>query len=278
VAVAPIEVIDPDDPRLVDYRDLTDAQLRRDRREVESPDGRFIVEGHLAVAKLLASPYPIVSLLIADTQWPRVAPLLDAPAQFPCFVATRTVLDATVGFRLHRGLVASARRLPAREPAALLHGARTVAVMEGINDHENLGGLFRNAAAFGVDAVLLDPTCADPLYRRSVRVSLGHALTVPFARFSRDGWPAAPAAFADRGFITLALTPAADATPLDSVRLAPDARVAVLLGAEGPGLRPTTLAAADQRVRIPLAHGVDSLNVSVAAAIALHHVARLTHY
>jgi tRNA G18 (ribose-2'-O)-methylase SpoU len=274
VTVEPIEIVDHDDPRLADYRHLSDAQLRRDRRDASSPEGRFIVEGHLAVAKLLSSPYPLVSLLVAHAQWPRVAPLLDTAVRSPCFVAPQAVLDATVGFKLHRGVVASARRLPQPDPAALLEGARTVAVLEGINDHENLGGLFRNAAAFGVDAVLLDPTCADPLYRRSVRVSLGHVLGVPFGRFSRGDWPA-PATFAARGFTTVALTPASDAAPLESLRLAPDERVAVLLGAEGPGLAPATLAAADGRVRITLAPGVDSLNVSVAAAIALHHLAQL---
>lgn len=275
MAATPTEIRDPRDPRLADYRDLTDAALRRDRQDAGSPDGRFIVEGHLALARLLDSPYPVVSLLAAESQWPRVAPMVDHAPALRCFVAPQDVLDATVGFRLHRGVVASARRIPLRSPADLVRDARTIVVLEGINDHENLGGLFRNAAAFGVDAVLLDPTCADPLYRRSVRVSLGHVLAVPFTRFARHEWPAALADLAVRGFVTLALTPAAQATPLDDLLLAPEDRVAVLLGAEGPGLAVATLAGAEQQVRIPLAPGVDSLNVSVAAAIVLHHLARL---
>lgn len=274
VASTPTEIHDPHDPRLADYRDLTDAQLRRDRQDTDSPEGRFIVEGRLALARLLESPYPVVSLLAAEAQWPRVAPLVDHQPALPCFVAPQDVLDATVGFRLHRGLVASARRLPLRPPADLLRDARTIAVLEGINDHENLGGLFRNAAAFGVDAVLLDPTCADPLYRRSVRVSLGHVLGVPFTRFSAQDWPTALGDLSRWGFTTVALTPASTATALHELRLAPEDRIAVLLGAEGPGLTDAALGAAQHRVRIPLAAGIDSLNVSVAAAVALHHLAR----
>jgi tRNA G18 (ribose-2'-O)-methylase SpoU len=180
-------------------------------------------------------------------------------------------MAALTGFDFHRGVLASAGRLPLPAVDDLLAPARTVAVLEGLNDHENLGALFRNAAAFGVDAVLLDPTTADPLYRRSVRVSAGHVLRVPWTRL--EEWPVGLDALRDRGFVVVALTPAAGAEPIDRfARDLPD-RVALLLGAEGPGLSAAALARADRRVRIPIAAGVDSLNVATAAAVAFHAVA-----
>jgi tRNA G18 (ribose-2'-O)-methylase SpoU len=153
--------------------------------------------------------------------------------------------------------------------ADLVAGARRLLVLEAVNDHENIGALFRNAAAFGVDAVVLDPTTSDPLYRRSTRVSLGHVLMVPFARVADGDWPAALDELRTLGFTTLALTPAADAEPLGRVVVEAPDRVALVLGAEGPGLTAGALAATDRRVRIPMAPGVDSVNVATAAAIAL---------
>jgi tRNA G18 (ribose-2'-O)-methylase SpoU len=179
------------------------------------------------------------------------------------------LLSDVVGFRLTRGVLASADRLPAVPAADVLAGATRVAVLESLNDFENLGALFRNAAAFGVDAVLLDAQCADPLYRRSVRVSMGHALRVPFAVLPGP-WTAALAALREAGFTLLALTPHADAMPLASV--VPPDRWAVLLGAEGPGLTAAARSAADACVRIPMAPGVDSLNVATAAAVAFAHL------
>ena len=174
------------------------------------------------------------------------------------------VMAAAVGFHLTRGVLASADRAPEPVLPGLLAAARRVLALEGINDHENLGALFRNAAALGADAVLLGPRCADPLYRRSVRVSMGHVLRVPFARGPL-------AALREAGLTVLALTPHPPAVPLSTVdRSVP--RAALLVGAEGPGPSPEALAAADVRVRIPMASGVDSLNVATAAAIALHHL------
>jgi len=183
------------------------------------------------------------------------------------FVADRAVMGAVAGFDIHRGAVAIAGRLPLPPLDRLLDGARTIAVLEGINDHENLGALFRNAAGLGVDAVLLGPRCADPLYRRSVRVSMGHVLRVPFARL--PSWPELRSALA--GFTVLALAPHPPSMPLSTVDPS-EPRLALLLGAEGPGLTAEALAAADARVRIPMASGVDSLNVATAAAIALYHL------
>ena len=191
-------------------------------------------------------------------------PDLDA-GEAPAFVVDKWLLSEVVGFRVTRGVLASADRPAPQEPEGVIAGARRLVVLEALNDFENLGSLFRNAAAFGVDAVLLDERCADPLYRRSVRVSMGHVLRVPFAVLP-DPWPASLGLLREVGFTLLALTPQQPSTPLRELPT-PD-RWAVLLGAEGPGLRPETLALADQRVRIPMAGEVDSLNVATAGAVA----------
>jgi tRNA G18 (ribose-2'-O)-methylase SpoU len=206
------------------------------------------------------------------------APVAPGGAPVPLIVRPQDEVAAVAGFAFHRGVLASADRLPLAPVADVLTGARRVAVLEGLGDHENVGALFRNAAAFGVDAVLADPRTADPLYRRSIRVSLGHVLRVPWTRIAggRDGLAALHAA----GFTTVALSPAPDAEPINELaaELAAAERdrptfVALLLGAEGPGLTDEALRHADRRVRIPIADGVDSLNVATAAAIAFHRLA-----
>lgn len=250
-----IEVDDPADERLADYVGLTDADLAR------RGGGVFLAEGVLVIRRLLESRYPVRSLLLAANRVGALADVLDR-VDAPVYVASQAVMDAVVGFPIHRGALAAADRVPLPSVAEVVAAARLVGVVEGINDHENMGSLFRNAAAFGVDAVLLSADCCDPLYRRSVRVSLGHVLHVPFTTLGSPNEL--------DGFTTMALTPAVDAEVLGDV--APGGRVAVLVGAEGSGLRPETLAAADRRVRIPMAPGVDSLNVATAAAIAFHHL------
>ena len=250
---AVVEVDDPADPRLFDFVELRDGR---------SPEGAFIVEGLNPLAELVTSPYPTRAVLVAHSKVDRVAPLLRG-IDAPLYVGNMPLLRATVGFNLHRGVVASAQRLPVVDPLAIAQHARHVAVLEDLNDVENLGNLFRSARALGVDAVLLDPRTADPLYRRCVRVSMGHVLHVPFARF--DSWPAPLDHLRTIGFTVAALTPSPDATPVDEVRAE---RVAWLLGAEGAGLTDAAMDRADVRVRIPMAHGVDSLNVGTAAAIA----------
>ncbi len=260
------EVSDAEDPRLTDYIGLTDPDLRR---RAEADGGFFIVEGLLAIERLLSlGTWPVRSVLVTDKAQARLA--LDLlPDEASVLVASPTVLRATVGFNLHRGAVASVdRRLPwSEDPAELLAGTRRVAVLEGINDHENLGSLFRNAAAFGIEALVLDPTCADPLYRRCVRVSMGHVLAVPFARAKHPIEVAAAA-----GLTTLALTPGTAADDIADVAADPPERVAWALGSEGPGLTAAALASADRQVRIPVCGGVDSVNVATAAAIAFHAV------
>jgi tRNA G18 (ribose-2'-O)-methylase SpoU len=202
----------------------------------------------------------------------RIAALRDVldPLDVPVYAVDKWLLSEVVGFRVTRGILASADRGAPHEPGAVLADARRVAVLEGLNDFENLGALFRNAAAFGIDAVLLDPQCADPLYRRSVRVSMGHVLQVPFAVLA--GWPGALSVLRSRGFTLLALTPDRSATVLGDVTVPP--RWATLFGAEGPGLSAAALAAADEQVRIPMAAGVDSLNVATAAAVTFAHLSR----
>jgi tRNA G18 (ribose-2'-O)-methylase SpoU len=268
-----VTVDDPDDRRLAPYRNLTDAAIRR---KVEDGQEVFVVEGHLGVANLLASSYEVHSMLLADSRADALADLTAAvcAAGGDVIVAPRPVLVRTVGFNLHRGVVALGVRPPPPDPDLVLVEARrqpepVLALVEGVNDHENLGALFRNAAAFGVAAVLLDATSADPLYRRSIRVSMGHVLRTPWARIGV--WPAGIARVEAAGFTVVALTPARSAPVLSSL---PTGRpVAVLVGAEGPGLRAETLGAARVRARIPMAPGVDSLNVATAAAIAFHHFA-----
>jgi tRNA G18 (ribose-2'-O)-methylase SpoU len=264
VAVDVIEVADPADPRLADFRDLTDADVRPDRR------GVVIAEGANVVERLAASPYPMRAVIGVRARIEALRPVLD-PLDGPAFVVDKWVLSDVVGFRVTRGVLASATRPAAQEAATLLAGARRVAVLEALNDFENLGAVFRNAAAFGVDAVLLDPRCADPLYRRSVRVSMGHVLRVPFAVLGGE-WPASLEVLRQHGFDVLALTPSAGAEPLRDVAPSPS-RWAVLLGAEGPGLTAAAMARADRLVRIPMAAGVDSLNVATAAAVAFAHLA-----
>jgi len=207
------------------------------------------------------------SLLGVDRRFDELGADLDG-VDAPAYVTDAATMADVVGFHLNRGVLAVADRAPRPDVDELVRGARVLAVLEGVNDHENLGSLFRNAAALGVDGVLLGPRCADPLYRRAVRVSMGHVLRVPFAEL--DGpWPGALDRLRAAGLRVAALTPAADAVPLSRAGLAGE-RVALLLGAEGPGLTAEALAAADVRVRIPMATGVDSLNVATAAAVAFH--------
>ena len=248
---------DPDDPRLADYRGLRDPATRV---AYEREHGVFVVEGALAIANLLTSPYAVRSLLVTPAMAERVG-----ETGATTYVTTREVMAEVAGFDVHRGALAVAVRPPEREPADVLRDARTVLALERLNDHENVGVLFRVARALGADAVLLDAETCDPLYRRAVRVSLGHVLHVPFAR-TPDLLGALGA------FTTVALTPAAGTRVED---VTPPVRVALLLGAEGPGLRPETVERADVTARIAMRPGVDSLNVATAAAIALHRFARV---
>lgn len=259
-----VVVEDLDDARLADYRHLREPNVRA---RIERNAGIFTVEGWLSLEALVESPYPVRSALVAEQHAARAQSIVD-PA-VPVYCVPESALERVTGVHFHRGVVGVAERPTPRSPEAVLAGARRVLVVEGVNDYDNLGSLFRNAAAFGVDAVLLDPTTTDPLYRRSTRVSLGHVLRVPFARAEREAWPDILGDLRRDGIALLALTPAADALPIGAVVGKLPDRVAVLVGAEGPGLSDEAMAAADHRVRIPMTPGTDSVNVATAAAIAL---------
>jgi len=263
--VAIERVQDLDDPRLADYRHLREPSRRMG---LERRRGIFTVEGRLSVAALLRSPYRVRSVLVAAEHEARMASEL--ASDVPLLSLPRDAMADVTGVHFHRGVLAVGERGELPSVLDLAAGAVRLLVLEGVNDHENVGALFRNAAAFGVDGVILDPTTADPLYRRATRVSLGHVLHVPFARVEEDGWPAALGDLRSAGVTVLALTPTSDAEPIGAVAAdgGPN-RVALLLGAEGPGLTRGALAAADRAVRIPMVRGVDSVNVATAAAIAL---------
>jgi tRNA G18 (ribose-2'-O)-methylase SpoU len=263
----PIPITDPADPRLGDYAALTDARLRK---RYEHERGVLIAEGPNPVRELVDSPYPLRSVLVAEERVRFLASLPRA-REVPVYVLPRHVLYEVVRFRLHQGVLACGGRLPPAEPAQVVRSAHRVTVLEGLNDHENLGSLFRTIRGLGGDGVLLGPGCADPLYRRSVRVSMGHVLHVPFARVPTiaSGLASLHAA----GFTTIGLTPDPTAVDLRDVEVADDERVALLLGAEGPGLSDAALDGVQRRVRIRMHAGVDSVNVAVAGAIALHALA-----
>ena len=254
-----VRVDDPDDPRLDDYRRLNEQAYRR-RHE---GDRIFVAEGYLAIDRVIDSGHRLRSVLLQPSRVERFAHHLRALHEVPVLVADAEVIAAVVGFDLHRGVVAIAERRPLHPVAGIAATARRVAVLEGLNDPENVGVIARSARALGIDALVLDPTCTDPYARRTVRVSLGEVLHLPVARAER--WPDDLDRLTAAGFETWAMTPIGDD---DVWTLAPPDRLAILLGAEGPGLTPATLARATRRVAIPIAEEVDSLNVGHAAAIA----------
>lgn len=260
--IVPVSALD--DPRLADYTHLR-APSRR--MALERARGIFTVEGRLSIEALLDSDYVVRSLFVAEEHVQRVATLVHTDA--PIYTMPAKAMEEVTGVHFHRGVLAVAERPELPDVGTLVASARRLLVLEAVNDHENIGALFRNAAAFGVDAVILDPTTTDPLYRRSTRVSLGHVLRIPFARVEEGGWPSALADLRGAGFVTLALTPSPDAEPIGRVVAERPERVALVLGAEGPGLTDAAESAAGRRVRIPMAAGVDSVNVATAAAIAL---------
>ncbi len=265
----PIHITDPGDPRLADYADLKDAALRD--AEFRGVRGRFIAESELVVRALIASGFPVASVLIESG---REVKLADALARLdpsvPVFIADRRVLEGITGFAFHRGVLACGVRPPPVDWRTVASRARVLVIAEGISNADNMGAIFRNTACIVGEgaAVLLAPGCCDPLYRKSMRVSIGHALRVPFARV--EPWPDALVALYDLGFVTIALSPSPEAIPIREWSAAGCWGLpAFLIGAEGPGLRAASLNAARVRVRIPMAPGADSLNVATALAVAL---------
>ena len=260
----PLEVTDADDPRLADYRALKE-------RHLNAEGGRFVAESERVVRRLLASALPVHSVLATP---PRLRALDDAlapsrRADVPIYVAAQPVLDAIAGFHVHRGCLAIGERPGAR---ALPAGARGVVVLEDLVDVDNLGVIARNAAAFGADALVLSPRCADPFYRKAIRVSLGAVFDLPIVRLAR--WPDDLDVLRELGFSLVAAVLSATATPLP--RFQTPARWALLLGAEGPGLSPGAVLRSHHSVTIPMSTstGADSLNVATAAAVMMYALAR----
>lgn len=262
-----IPISDPADPRVEGYREIRE-------RDLVGRAGHFVAEGEVVLKTLLSgrSPHRLASLLIAEKRIAGLMPLLaQLPEAVPVYAAAQAVMDATVGFAIHRGILGlgvKAEPLALDAALAALPERATVAVLSAIANHDNLGGLYRNAAAFGVDLVILDSDCCDPLYRKAIRVSVGAALTVPTVK----GGAAAGilAALAAHGFEILGLSPHGETVLADYLR---PARVAAAFGAEGPGL-PEAVLARTRTVRIPMAAGFDSLNVATTAGIVLHHLSR----
>lgn len=256
----PVLITDPADARLGDYLGLRDPQ---GRRVSEERAGFFVAEGITVLERVIDSTLAIRSVLLLPKRWDRLAPMLER-IDAPVYLAERDVLEAITGFDLHRGVVAAVQRPAEPSLAEALSRADLVLVAEGLNDPENLGAIARSARAFGADALLLDPTCADPFARRTVRVSMGELIGLPVVRLRE--WPNELGDIAAAGFTVVALTPALDATPLDEITAR---KVALVLGAEGPGLTAAAQRGATVRARIPIDPGVDSLNVGHAAAVAL---------
>ncbi|MFH8790117.1 TrmH family RNA methyltransferase [Streptomyces roseoverticillatus] len=261
-----ITIDDPADPRLHDYTGLTDVELRRRR---EPAEGLFIAEGEKVIRRARHAGYEMRSMLLS-AKWVDVMRDVIEEAPAPVYAVSPELAERVTGYHVHRGALASMQRKPLPTAAELLRTTRRVAVMEAVNDHTNIGAIFRSAAALGMDAVLLSPDCADPLYRRSVKVSMGAVFSVPYARL--ETWPRDLEIVREAGFRILALTPDEKATSIDAAAPHRLDRVALMLGAEGSGLSTRALMAADEWVRIPMAHGIDSLNVGAAAAVSFYAV------
>lgn len=292
-----IDIADPDDPRLADYVALRDASLRR---SLESKRGLFIAEGEKVIRRALAAGYAPRSFMLAQRWLPGLADVLAPHAGVPTYVVSEALAERVTGFHVHRGALASLHRRPPTPMAELLGVRRLVvaedtvdhtnarcskkysapdpthelrkrsriAVLEGLTDHTNVGACFRSAAAMGVDAVLVTPTCADPLYRRSVRVSMGTVFQVPWTRI--DDWPAGIQQLKDAGYVVAGMTLGEDAITLDELVAEDHENLALVFGSEGHGLTPQTDRLLDRRVTILMMHGVDSLNVAASSAVAFY--------
>lgn len=259
-----LRVQDPADPRLDDYTGLTDVALRSRR---EPAEGLYMAESAEVIGRALDAGHRARSVLLEERWLEPLSDLLDRMGDIPVYAAAPEVVRQITGFRMHRGALAAMHRpaLPAVDDLLSAPGVRRVVVLEDIVDHTNVGAIIRSVAALAADAVLVTPRCADPLYRRSVRVSMGTVFQVPWTRI--EPWPDGIAVLRERGFTVAALALTPDAVSLDDFD-APE-RLVLVLGTEGEGIAPRTLAQVDVQVRIPMAGGVDSLNVAAAAAVAM---------
>ncbi|MEP9365047.1 RNA methyltransferase [Nocardioides sp. CN2-186] len=262
-----VEISDPADPRLGDYRDLRDVELRK---SFEAEHGLFLAEGEKVVRRAVEAGFAPRSFLMAPRWVDGLADVL-AATDAPCFVLAESLAEDVTGFHVHRGALASLERRPLPSVESVLDGARSVLVLEDLVDHTNVGAIFRAGAALGFDGVLLAPRCADPLYRRSIKVGMGAVFTTPWTRLP-DWYDALPSLSA-LGFTTVALTLTEDSEPIEDVVAGLD-RVALVLGSEGHGLSPRWEQSADRRAIIPMRAGIDSLNVAAASAVACYVTAR----
>jgi len=261
------EVDRADDPRLGDYRDLRDVSLRK---HLEAEHGLFIAEGEKVVRRAVEAGFEPRSFLMAPRWLDGLADVLERSA-VPCYVVPEALAEEVTGFHVHRGALASLHRRPLPDLDVVLAGARSVLVLEDIVDHTNVGAIFRSGAALGFDAVLLSPRCADPFYRRAIKVGMGAVFSTPWTRL--PDWYGALPTLTERGFTTVALTLAEDAQPIEDAVAGLD-RVALVLGSEGHGLSPRWESSADRRAVIPMREGIDSLNVAAATAVACYVTAR----
>ncbi|HEY3006298.1 MAG TPA: RNA methyltransferase [Kribbellaceae bacterium] len=261
-----IRVEDAADQRLAEYVDLRDVNARK---LLEAEHGIFIAEGEKVIRRAAEAGFEPRSFLLAERWLESLDDVLARWPQTPVYVVTPELAERVTGFHVHRGALASYLRRPTADLDAVLAGARRVVVLEDVVDHTNVGAIFRCAAGLGFDAVVIAPRCADPLYRRSIKVSMGSVFTLPYARL--DDWRGGLEALAHKGFRTVALTPAPDAVPLDrAARELADEKVALLFGTEGEGLSGHWMDSAEVRVRIPMRRGIDSLNVAASAAVACY--------
>jgi tRNA G18 (ribose-2'-O)-methylase SpoU len=267
----PIEITDPADERVRDYFSLTDVALRK---KLEPERGLYLAESEKVIRRAIGAGHRPRSFLMAKRWLTDLADLVEQAesGDVPVYVAEAAVIQAMTGFHLHRGALASMHRPPLVAPEVLLHSASQqkasrVVILEDIVDHTNVGAVFRSAAALGVDAVLITPRCADPLYRRAVRVSMGTVFQVPWTRI--DQWPEGLQVLRDNGFTVAAFALTDEATSLDDLTAHQPDRLAVIFGAEGDGLSRRVVQGADLVVKIPMAGGVDSLNVAAASAVAM---------
>ncbi len=255
-----IEVADPSDSRLADFTNLRDVQLRT---QLEADRGIYLAEGEKVIRRALVAGHEPKSFLLAPRWLDPLAEVL-AATDAPVYVLSEAAIEKLTGFHVHRGAIGAIYRPGPKSAEQVLAGANRVLVAEDLVDHTNIGAVMRNVAALGFDAVLLSPRCADPLYRRSIKVAMGAVFSLPWARI--DDWYGLPKLLADHGFTSYAMTLAEDSVAIDAVVPAP--KVAVIVGSEGPGLSEHWQREADVRVKIPMAAGIDSLNVAASTAIA----------
>lgn len=264
-----VPITDPDDARLSEYVRLRDVNLRK---LLEAEHGIFIAEGEKVIRRAAEAGFEPRSFLLAERWLSSLRDVLAGWPDVPVYVASPALSERVTGFHVHRGALASFARRPTPDLATVLTDARRIVVLEDIVDHTNVGAIFRSVAALGVDAALVTPSCADPLYRRSIKVSMGAVFRIPWTRIEQ--WPRDVRILQDQGFTVAAFALTELAITLDELVAQRRSKLALIFGTEGHGLNPATIAAADLAVRIPMAGGVDSLNVGSAAAVAFYATRR----